>query len=175
MKRKPKSYTRPKRPFEKERIEEEKKIQKEFGLKNKKEIWKAESEINSIREKAKALISSPEEEQKKLFERLNKQGYDVNSIADILSLNKTDLLKRRIQKIIHYKGFARSPRHARQLVAHKKVKVNGRTINQPSFHVPIELEDKIEIKEKPKKQSVKEEKPVEENQEEVNTEEKTKE
>ena len=72
MKRKHKTYSRPKRPFNKERIEEEAIIKKEFGLKNKKEIWKAEAKIKSIREKAKKLISSKPEEQKALFDRLKK-------------------------------------------------------------------------------------------------------
>jgi ribosomal protein S4 len=72
MKRKHKTYSRPKRPFDKPRIEEEAGIVKEFGLKNKREIWKAEAKIKSIREKAKKLISSKPEEQHALFEKLNK-------------------------------------------------------------------------------------------------------
>jgi len=58
MKRKHKKYSKPKRPFDKERIDEESGIKKEFGLKNKKEIWRAEARIKSIREKAKKLISA---------------------------------------------------------------------------------------------------------------------
>ena len=49
MKRKHKIYSRPKRPFEKSRIEEEGKIVDEFGLKNKREIWKAEAKVKIIR------------------------------------------------------------------------------------------------------------------------------
>ncbi len=74
MKRKHKKYSRPKRPFDKTRIVEEEKIKKEFGLKNKKEIWKSDSEIKSIREKAKKLISSDVENQQALYERLKKKG-----------------------------------------------------------------------------------------------------
>jgi ribosomal protein S4 len=62
MKRKHKTYSRPKRPFDKARIQEEVEIKKEFGLKNKKEIWKAEAKIKKIREKAKKLISVDERE-----------------------------------------------------------------------------------------------------------------
>ena len=43
MKRKKKKYAKPKKPFDKARIQEEAKIKKDFGLKNKREIWKAES------------------------------------------------------------------------------------------------------------------------------------
>jgi len=73
MKRKHKSYSKPKRPFEKSRIEEEAKIKEKFGLKNKKEIWKAEARIKSIREKAKNLIGSEAKEQEALFKRLKKR------------------------------------------------------------------------------------------------------
>ena len=63
MKRKHKTYSKPKRPFDKIRIDEEAEITKEFGLKNKKEIWMADAKISSIREKAKKLISSNPEKQ----------------------------------------------------------------------------------------------------------------
>jgi small subunit ribosomal protein S4 len=78
MKRKHKNYSRPKRPFDKVRIEQEREIKKNFGLKNKKEIWKAEAKIGKIREKAKKLISSSEEEQQEFFGRLKKIGLDAN-------------------------------------------------------------------------------------------------
>jgi len=45
MKRKHKQYSRPKKRFEKARILEEENIKKEFGLKNKKEIWKSEEKV----------------------------------------------------------------------------------------------------------------------------------
>ena len=70
MKRKHKSYSRPKRPFDKARIEKEAEIKEEYGLKNKTEIWKADSRIKSIRERAKKLISAGHEKQKALFEGL---------------------------------------------------------------------------------------------------------
>lgn len=146
MKRKHKNYSRPKRPFEKIRIEEERKIKKEFGLKNKREIWKAEAKVGLMREKAKNLISASSEEQKALFKRLQKTGLDVNSIADILSLDKKDLLKRRLQTIVLNKKLATTSKQARQLIVHKKVLVNGSIVNIPSYIVPIELENKIAIK-----------------------------
>ena len=65
MKRKHKIYSRPKRPFDKARIDEEAKIKEEFGLKNKKEIWKADAKITSMREKAKKLISGNEKEKER--------------------------------------------------------------------------------------------------------------
>jgi small subunit ribosomal protein S4 len=156
MKRKHKRYSRPKRPYDKTRIEEEVKIIEEFGLKNKKEIWKAEAAIKSIREKAKKLISAKTEEQKALFERLKKKGLEVNSIADILSLHKKVYLRRRLQTIVLKRRVATTTKMARQLITHKKILVDGKVIDRPSYIVPVNLEDKIslkhKIKTKPKKE-----------------------
>ena len=151
MKRKHKTYSKPKRPFDKIRIDEESKIKKEFGLKNKKEIWKADAKIKSIRAKAKKLISSSPEEQKILFAQLKKIGMNVNSTADVLSLDKKDYLNRRLQTIVMKKKIATTIKGARQLITHKKIFVNGKIVNSPSYIVPLNLEDKILLKNKIKK------------------------
>jgi len=156
MKRKHKTYSKPKRPFDKVRIDEEAEIKKEFGLKNKKEIWKAETRIKSIRERAKKLISAEPEEQKALFERLKKIGLEVNSIADVLSLNKENYLKRRLQTIVVNKKFTTTTKSARQLITHKRILVDGKIVNSPSYIVPVELEGKISLKEKKRKVNAKE-------------------
>ncbi len=161
MKRKHKKYSRPKRPFDKARIDEEAEIKKEFGLKNKREIWKAEARIKEIRKKAKKLISAKPEEQKVLFNQLKKIGFNVNSIADVLSLDKKDYLKRRLQTIVVSKKIATTPKSARQLITHKKILVDGKSVDAPSYIVPVGLEDRIALKEK-KKTVKKEIKPVEE-------------
>jgi len=148
MKRKHKQYSRPKRPFEKARILEEEEIKEAFGLKNKKEIWRSEARIKSIRRRAKSLISSSVDEQKKLFEKLKKIGFNVNSIGEVLSLGKEDYLKRRLQTILVIKRLAKTPRDARQLIIHKKILIDGKVVNSPSYVVPVELEGKISLKPK---------------------------
>ena len=158
MKKKHKSYSRPKRPFDKTRIVEEAEIKEKFGLKNKKEIWKSDSEIKSIREKAKKLISADVEEQQALYDRLRKKGFKVNSISDILSLTKEDYLKRRLQTVLVSKGIASTPKGARQLITHKKVLVGKKLVDSPAYIVPSELEDQITLKVKkvvPKKKEEK--------------------
>jgi small subunit ribosomal protein S4 len=163
MKRKHKGYSKPKRPFDKVRIDEEAQIVKEFGLKNKREIWKVEANINSIREKAKGLISSDPKEQQILFDKLKKIGIKVDSIADVLSLEKQDYLKRRLQTVLVAKRMATTMKSSRQLITHKKVLVNGRVVNSPSYVVPVELESKISLKPmKAKKKAEKNEEPKEE-------------
>ena len=158
MKRKHKKYSKPKRPFDKVRLGEEAKIKEEFGLKNKREIWKAEAKVKSTREKAKKLISASAEEQQALFERIKKMGLKVNSVGDILSLTKEDYLKRRLQTILVTKKLAKTIKESRQFITHKKILINNKVINSPSYIVPKELEEKISIKKKNKKEKKGEEK-----------------
>jgi len=162
MKRKHKNYSKPRRPFDKVRIDEEAEITKQFGLKNKKEIWRAEARISSLRVKAKKLISASAEEQKALFDRLKKIGLEVNSIGDILSLDKSDYLKRRLQSVLIEKKLATTMGGARQLITHKKVMVDGRVVDSPSYVVSVEKENKIKLKVKKIKKKVVEKKEEEE-------------
>ncbi len=151
MKRKHKIYSRPRRPYDKARIEEEAKIIKEYGLKNKREIWRAEAKIKGIREKAKKMVTADEKQRNVLFDKLNKIGLNVSSIADVLSLDKKDYLNRRLQTIVHKRGLVPTIKTARQMIVHKKVLVDGKTVNVPSYVVPVEMEKKITLKMSKKK------------------------
>ena len=148
MKRKHKIYSRPKRPFDKARIEEEGVIKKKYGLKNKKEIWKADAKVKVMRQKAKKLIKASPEEQKALFSRLQKIGLNVSSISDVLGLDKTNYLDRRLQTIVFNKRIAPTVRTARQMITHKKILVNGSVVDTPSYIVPVSFEKSIELKKK---------------------------
>ena len=55
------------------------------------------------------------------------------------------LLERRLDNVVFRGGFARTRKEARQVVDHKLVTVNGKTINIPSYS--IKAGDVIEIKE----------------------------
>ncbi|MCR5800652.1 MAG: 30S ribosomal protein S4 [Lachnospiraceae bacterium] len=58
------------------------------------------------------------------------------------------LLERRLDNVIFRMGFARTRREARQVVGHKHVLVNGKSVNIPSYL--IKAGDVIEIREKSK-------------------------
>ena len=58
------------------------------------------------------------------------------------------MLESRLDSIIFRLGFARTRREARQIVDHKHVLVNGKSVNIPSYQV--KAGDKIEIREKSK-------------------------
>ena len=55
-----------------------------------------------------------------------------------------ELLERRLDNVVFRAGFARSRRHARQIISHGHVKVNGRKVDIPSFLVKVG--DEIEVK-----------------------------
>jgi small subunit ribosomal protein S4 len=160
-----KKYSRPRKPFDKARIEEENILRERYGLKNKKEIWKADASITRIRSLAKELITKSEEEKNAFVERLSKKGYSITSIQDALALNKEDLLKRRLQTVLHSKGMALTPKQARQLITHKHVVVGERIVNIPSYHITLEEESLIQLnitlklpeKKKSKEEEIKEE------------------
>ena len=144
MIRKHKKYNRPRKLYDKTRIESENVLKEKYGLKNKREIWKAEARVSEIRKQAKKLITAEDEAQGVLFDKLKGMGFKINNMADVLALNKEDWLKRRLQSLIVGK-IARTPKQARQLIAHKHIAINGKIINIPSYIVPIDEEDRIEI------------------------------
>ena len=62
--------------------------------------------------------------------------------------NLMTMLERRLDSVVFRMGFARTRREARQIVGHKHVLVNGKSINIPSYL--IKAGDVIEIREKSK-------------------------
>ena len=140
-------YKRPRKPWDKERIEEEKKLLKEYGLRRKKEIWRIEAILRSFRRRARNLAAERnEEEEKKLLEKLRKLGLiDKNAkLIDVLGLTIEDLLERRLQTLVYRKGLANTIKHARQLITHGHIAVNDRKMVFPGYLVPKHLENKIE-------------------------------
>ena len=150
--RKKKTYSRPRKPFDKARFEEEAVIVKTYGLEKKREIWKAEARIRDIRRIAKTLITASEEEKKVLIDKLKKIGLNVSNIADILALKKENWLERRLQTIAFKKGLAKTAKQARQFITHRHVKVGGKIVNKPSYIVNVNEESKIEVLAKPIKE-----------------------
>lgn len=145
-------YSRPKHPWKIDRIEEENELSKAYGLKNKREIWKAKEMLRGYRQQARTLLAATDEEadkeKKELLKKLQIMGVlESEVIEDILSLSPQDILNRRLQTIVYRKGLATTPKQARQLVIHKHVKMNGRTINVPSYLVKKGEEDTITLNE----------------------------
>lgn len=146
IRRKHNLYSRPKKMFEASRIENDNKIQKEYGLKNKSEVWKASAKVTGFRKRAKKLISNKGKESEEFFQRLQNMGLDVKVTSDVLALTAEAILERRLQTFVFKKGLAKTILEARQLITHKNVVVDGRVVNIPSFNVSKKLENKISLK-----------------------------
>ena len=146
MIRKHKTFSRPHKAYDKPRIIEENKLVEKYGLRNKKEIWRSEAQVRYYRTRAKALINSSQEEQKVFFSKLNAIGLQVNSIADVLALTKENILKRRLSTILVARGLATTPRQARQMITHKRVRIGARVVGSPSYIPEVEEENLISVK-----------------------------
>lgn len=134
-------YSKPSHPWQRARIDAEKIILKEFGFKNKTEIWKMESQLRSFKNQVKELVTKePKQralEEKQLLDRLYKLGL-LNKDAkreNVLDLINLDLFNRRLQTIVFKKGLARSVKQARQFIVHGHIFVNGNEMNVPSYLV----------------------------------------
>jgi len=144
-----KKYITPKHPWIKERIDKEKNILKVYGLKNKKEIWKAETLLKRCREQAKSLISDTTEqgkkEEKQLLDRLVKLGLikPGSKVEDVLELELTDVLERRLQTLIFKKDLTKSINQARQFIVHGHINIKDGKVNVPSYLVNVEEEGLI--------------------------------
>jgi small subunit ribosomal protein S4 len=60
---------------------------------------------------------------------------DASRMKGVTGDNLISLLERRLDNVIYRMGFASSRSQARQLVKHKHIIVNGRTVDIPSFRV----------------------------------------
>ncbi|MBM3247370.1 30S ribosomal protein S4 [Candidatus Pacearchaeota archaeon] len=143
--RKHKNYSRPKKLYDLATIKDEQGLIKKYGLKTRREVWKADRAISTIRNIAKSLITANEEEKQKFVERQVKKGFNVESIADVLALGKEDLLKRRLQSVLIAKKLAPTYKHARQLIAHKHVLINNKIMDSPSHLTTLEEENSIAL------------------------------
>jgi small subunit ribosomal protein S4 len=144
-----KSYHRPRRIWTSEQLNTELYIVGSYGLRNKRELWKAQTEIARIRNQARTLLSLPTElryeKEKNLLSFLNRLGLiqESASLDDVLNLKIEDIIERRLQTVVMRKAKAKSPHQARQIVVHGHVSIGNRIVNLPGYLVKREEEPQI--------------------------------
>lgn len=122
-----------------------------FGLRNKRELWKAQTQLSSVRKQARTLLAATEavrlREEKKLLDSLRRRGlvHEGATLDDILSLTVEDMLTRRLQSMVFKKGMALSPLHSRQLIVHGHVMVGEKIITVPGYEVGGKEEGTIKL------------------------------
>jgi len=148
------TWSRPRRPYEKERIDRELKICGEYGLRNKREVWRVNYLLSKIRSVARSLLILPEKEPKRLFEgqallrRLTRLGLlneNEQKLDYVLGLTVEKFLDRRLQTRVFAAGLARSIHHARSLIFQRHIRVGKQMVNIPSFAVRVESDKVIEF------------------------------
>jgi len=146
-----KKYSTPMHPWDAEKIKLEKGLIKEYGLRNKSEIWKMGSVLKKYKDLAKKLIavktSQGEKEKKQMMDKLQKWGLiQVGAeLDDVLSLDVKDIIERRLQSLVFRNGLARNMKQARQFITHRHVMVGDRKITFPSYIVSQEEEGQIKF------------------------------
>ena len=144
-----KAWRKPKRPLNYELKMEELKTLGTFGLRTKRELWKAHTELSRVRHQARSLLALRQEI------RIEKEPILMKSLAriglvsgdatldDVLNLKADDLLSRRLQTIVSNKLGFKTPYQARQAVIHGHIMIGDRKINIPSYIVTVEEENSI--------------------------------
>lgn len=123
-----------------------------FGLKTKRELWKAHTELSRVRHQARSLLALGQEIRQekepilmKSLLRIGIVGKD-SSLDDVLNLQVTDLLARRLQTVVMKKFDFKTPYQARQAVVHGHIIINDRIVNIPSYTVTVEEEEGIMLR-----------------------------
>jgi small subunit ribosomal protein S4 len=153
--KKRKSYDTPKHPWQAARMATEVELLKKYGLRNKKELWKAVSILRRYRADARRILAESAEtelsghlktESDQILARLIRFSVlpsDAN-IDDILALQTESILERRLQTQVYRLGLARTPKQARQFITHGHIAINGQKATVPGILISKEEEMQID-------------------------------
>ena len=146
-----KMWRKPKRPLNYDLLNEELHVLGTFGLKNKRELWKAHTELSRIRNQARSLLALTQDiritKEPILMKSLVRVGLvkENATLDDVLNLKVADFLSRRLQTFIQKKESIKSPYLARQIVVHGHVLIGDRIVTVPSYTVKVEEENQIHL------------------------------
>ena len=144
-----KVWRKPKRPLNYELKMDELQTLGTFGLRTKRELWKAHTELSRVRQQARSLLALTQEARAEkepiLLKSLSRIGLvsENASLDDVLNLKPTDLLARRLQTIVSTKLGFKTPYQARQAVIHGHIMVGDRKVDIPSYTVTVAEEDSV--------------------------------
>lgn len=147
-----KKYVTPSHPWQEDRIKAENELIKKYGLKNKREIWKAQTRLRNYRGQARELEAKiltgdvqSKKERDQLLIHLNRMNIlpPKSTLDDVLALETEAVLSRRLQTLTYLKGFASTPNQARQLISHGHIAIGNNRVTVPGYIVTKEEEGEI--------------------------------
>ena len=136
-----KQYSRPRKPWDRVRLEQERGLLKTYGLKTKHELWRIQALLRQKRQSARKLLALPLEKrirpEKELVSSLHVIGVvkPDATLDDVLGLSLNEFLERRLQTMVVRKGLANTMSQARQFITHGHVGINGKRASSPSYLV----------------------------------------
>ncbi len=182
-KRLDRKYDVPRMKWNKQKIRTDKQLFEEYGLRRKKELWKAETEVRNFRKRARLLLAGRVDDystrKDELLNKLVRLGIFTkeHKIEDVLKLSLTDYLDRRLQTLVFRKGLALTPSQARQIITHGHIAINGKVrkvpgsiinANESISYSNTQIKDMIEkMSEKKGKPIIKDKKEISEKKETI--------
>ncbi len=147
------SFDTPSHPWQGERIKEEAILVKQYGLKSKRELWKAKTILRNLRKQSRDLqarLRTGEHQAKMETENLLRKCARIGLLPmegtrldDVLGLSDIALLERRLQTVVYNKGLASTVGQARQFIVHGHVCIDDQKVTIPGYIVTREDEEKI--------------------------------
>jgi len=126
----------------------------EYGLRNKREIYRVAYTLARIRKAARELLTLEEKNPRRLFEgnalirrliRIGVLDKSNNKLDYVLGLKVEDFLERRLQTQVFKLGLAKSIHQARVLIRQRHIRVGKQLVDIPSFVVRLDSQKLIDF------------------------------
>lgn len=139
-----KSYDTPRHPWEADRMAQEVELVKNYGLRNKRELWKAQSMLRKYRRVSRLLLAATargeggvETKTGDVLDHLKRYGMlsEDADLDSVLSMKLESILERRLQTQVYRQGLANTLRQARQFIVHGHIQISGRKVTVPGYYV----------------------------------------
>lgn len=144
-----KKYEKPKFPWRSDILQTELSLIGQYGLRNKRELWRHRTMLSKYRGIARSILGMPNPEREKLEEQIIKKLSKVGFLSEnvgldaVLDLSVEDILERRLQTVVFRLGLSNSIYQARQLIAHRHIAIEGKRVHSPGYLVLKDEEEKI--------------------------------
>jgi len=148
-----KTSASPRRPYEKDRIISELQVIGEFGLKNKREVWRVKMALGKIRKTARTLLTLDPKDPKRIFEgeallrRLHRYGIldeSKDKLDYVLDLKVQNFLERRLQTQVFKLNLANTIHQARVFVRQRHMRVRNQLVDIPSYMIRVDSQKHID-------------------------------
>ena len=136
-----KKFETPRYAFSRADLDSDLKLLGEYGLRNKREIWRHHFMLTKYRTLARSLLGKSQEERARFEMPLLDKLFALKIVPEnatldnILDLSIGNILERRLQTLVLRRGLSKTSQQARQLIIHGHISIKGRKITSPSYLV----------------------------------------